>query len=69
MVRVISDDDTALNAGASLFALAEAGIETAVDGAVELKGRSGRTESVSRHMHNKFAVIDGRPAAHRQLQL
>ena len=54
-VRVISDDETANNDGADVFALAEAGIETVVDSRLAPK-RAG--DEGKRHMHNKFLVLD-----------
>jgi phosphatidylserine/phosphatidylglycerophosphate/cardiolipin synthase-like enzyme len=59
-VRVISDDDTALNSGSKLFALAREGIATAVDSAIDVRASGGKVEALPRHMHHKFAIVDGR---------
>lgn len=68
-VRLITDDVTALTPDSQVFALAQAGIETVVDSEIEVwrsQGRSssqrdggGGKETVSRHMHHKFCLIDG----------
>jgi len=59
-VRVISDDDTALNSGSKLFALAREGIATAVDSTIDVRASGGKVEALARHMHHKFAIVDGR---------
>ena len=59
-VRVISDDETALNSGSKLFSLAKEGIATAIDSTIDVRARSGKVEALSRHMHHKFALVDGR---------
>uniref|UniRef100_A0A7S3LXA3 Mitochondrial cardiolipin hydrolase n=1 Tax=Palpitomonas bilix TaxID=652834 RepID=A0A7S3LXA3_9EUKA len=45
-VRIITDDDKALDRGSDIFTLAERGIEV-------------KRDDSSFHMHNKFCVIDG----------
>ena len=59
-VRVISDDETALNSGSKLFSLAKEGIATAIDSTIDVRARGGKVEALSRHMHHKFALVDGR---------
>jgi len=56
-VRLITDDKTALDGGSQVFGMASAGVETLVDTDYELKSGAA---PVPRHMHHKFAIVDGR---------
>lgn len=56
-VRLITDDKTALDGGSQVFGMASAGVETLVDPDYELKSGAA---PVPRHMHHKYAIVDGR---------
>ena len=74
-VRVISDNETALNEGSDVMKLAEAGVATVVDcdlasparsgGKGHQQGGVGGDSAIKRHMHNKVTAPTPRPAQMR----
>ena len=49
--------DDRIASGSQVFGMASAGVETLVDPDYELKSGAA---PVPRHMHHKFAIVDGR---------